>query len=294
MKVPFLPISKERSKAISRHYMGIGERLERLFPGLRFSLEQAEFRIDHREWISLGLYCALIYFSIVFSAMLTIFTVARMDALRALSLSGLSGMGVGFAVFFYFGTYPKLYVSRRVKAIERHLPHALRQLLIQVRSGMPLYNAVVSVSRRNYGQLSEEFRAVVKEIDTGRSEMDALDGMARRNPSLHLRRIMWQITNSMRTGADIGATLKEIVDTIMEEEKVEIKNYGATLNPLALFYMMAVVIFPTLGIVFLLVMSSFVGMALDLRLILSGILAFILLFQVMFIGIVKTRRPSGI
>ena len=294
MKVPFLPLSHERSKAVSRHYMGAGERLERFFPGLRYSLEQAEFRIDHREWVSLGLYCALVYFSVTFSAMLSIFIIAKLSLLRALALAALSGMGVGVAVFFYFGSYPKLYVARRVKAIEQHLPHALRHLLIQVRSGMPLYSSVVSVSRRDYGQLSNEFRAVVKEIDTGRSEIDALDAMARRNPSLHLRRIMWQITNSMRTGADIGATLKEIVDTMMTEQKVEIKNYGATLNPLALFYMMTVVIFPTLGIVFLLVMSSFVGLAMDLRLILGGILAFIFIFQIMFIGIVKTKRPSGV
>jgi flagellar protein FlaJ len=294
MKTPFIPLSKERSRKVTRHYMGFGERLSRFFPGLGFSLRQAEFGLDQREWASLGLYCSLVYFSVVFSAVLTVMAFVRTGVLRSFALAGLSGLGIAAAVFFYFGFYPRLYVSKRVKSIERFLPHALRQLLIQVRSGMPLYNSIVSVSRKDYGPLSEEFRAVVKEIDTGRSEMEALDGMARRNPSLHLRRIMWQITNAMRTGADIGSTLKEIVDTMMIEQKVEIKNYGASLNPLALFYMMVVVIFPTLGIVFLLVMSSFVGMAFDIKMVLMGILGFLLIFQVMFIGIVKTKRPTGV
>lgn len=294
MKIPFIPMSKERSRKVAHHYMGFGERLARFFPGLHFSLRQAEFDADQREWVSLGLYCSLVYFSVVFSAILTVMSFAGMGVLRSLGLAGLSGFGVAVAVFFYFGYYPKLFVSKRVKAMEKNLPHALRQLLVQVRSGMPLYNSIVSVSRKDYGPLSKEFRSVVKEVDTGRSEIDALDDMARRNPSLHLRRIMWQITNAMRTGADIGSTLKEIVDTIMIEQKVEIKNYGASLNPLALFYMMVVVIFPTLGIVFLLVMSSFVGMAFDIKMILMGILGFLFIFQVMFIGIVKTKRPTGV
>ena len=294
MKIPFIPMSERNSRAVARHYMGLGERFSKFFPGLNYSLRQAEFLIGHREWVALGMYSALVYFSISFSALLGILAFSKMELARVLGISFLGGFGVGSAVFFYFGYYPKLFVSKRVKSIETNLPHALRQLLIQVRSGMSLYNAIASVARRDYGLLSHEFRDVIKEINTGRSEIEALETMARRNPSLHLRRIMWQMTNAMRTGADIGATLKEIVDNIMAEQKVEIKNYGASLNPMALFYMMVVVIFPTLGIVFLLIMSSFVGMAFDIRMILSGILGFLLLFQIMFIGIIKTKRPSGV
>lgn len=294
MKLPFIPMSESRSRTIARHYIGLGERFAKFFPGLSFSLKQAEFDMGHREWVALGMYSALIYFSITFSALLAAFTLSGMDLGKVLGISFLGGFAIGSTVFFYFGYYPKLFVIKRVRAIEANLPHALRQLLIQVRSGMSLYNAIASVARRDYGLLSEAFRDVIKQVNTGRSEIEALEEMARKNPSLNLRRIMWQITNAMRTGADVGGTLKEIVDNIMTEQKVEIKNYGASLNPLALFYMMVVVIFPTLGIVFLLVMSSFVGLGIDLQLILMGILGFLAVFQVMFIGIVKTKRPTGI
>ena len=118
----------------------------------------------------------------------------------------------------------------------------------------------------------------------------ALEELARDNPSLHFRRIMWQIVNSLNSGADIGSTVKEIVDNIVAEQRTAIKKYGSELNPLALFYMILVVIFPTLGIIFLLVLFSFVGTAMSIEVILMGILAMVTFAQFMFMGIMKFRR----
>jgi pilus assembly protein TadC len=118
--------------------------------------------------------------------------------------------------------------------------------------------------------------------------------LARQNPSLYFRRIMWQMVNALKSGADIGDTIKQIVDTLSEEQRIAIKKYGAQLNPLALMYMIFAVIFPTLGITFLLVVSSFIGIGIDIQYVLLGILGFLLMFQFMIIGLIKSRRPIGI
>ena len=78
------------------------------------------------------------------------------------------------------------------------------------------------------------------------------------------------------------------------DQKAAIKKYGSELNPLVLFYMVLVVIFPTLGIVFLLVLSSFVAAAFDMQVVMTAVLVFLVLVQLMFIGLVKSKRPLGI
>jgi pilus assembly protein TadC len=142
--------------------------------------------------------------------------------------------------------------------------------------------------------LSHEFKRAVNEINTGKSEIAALEMLARDNPSLYFRRVLWQMVNALKSGADIGQTMKQIVDNLSEEQRIAIKKYGAQLNPLALMYMIFCVIFPTLGITFLLVISSFIGIGFDLEYMLIGILVFLVMFQFMLIGLIKSRRPVGV
>ena len=196
--------------------------------------------------------------------------------------------------FMYVIFYPKLYVNRKINQIEKNLPYALHHLLIEVRSGIPLFNALVSISQSRYGILSEEIKKAVDDISTGKSEIGSLELLARRNPSLYFRRVLWQIVNSLKSGADIGNTIKQIVDNLAEEQRVAIKKYGSQLNPLTLMYMIFAVIFPTLGITFILVLSSFVGIGIDLQIVLIGIILFLLLFQFMIIGLIKSKRPVGV
>lgn len=293
-RIPFLPLKSDRIKRIIHHYLALGDALVKFFPKMNFELDQSGFEIDAKEWLSLAFYLSINYFVIIFTSIFLIAIIVNTFLFKALIISFLSGIAFGFLVFFYMALYPKMIVSRKVKDLERNLPYALRHLLIRVRSGMPIYNAFVSVSKGNYGLLSEEFKNAIKEINTGKSEIDVFENMAKNNPSLYFRRILWQMVNALKTGADIGATLKEIVDNMIIEQRAEIKKYGSQMNPIALFYMIMVVIFPTLGIVFLLILTSFIGAMIDIHMLLIGILMFLFLVQFVFIGLIKSKRPIGI
>jgi len=274
--------------------MGWGEGLSRMFPGLHWQLKQMGFDLEPRQWAAIAVYSALFYFSLT-SALIFFLAFSYGVVLKlALSVSLLAGLAMGISTFFYISLYPKLFVGRKVRNLEKNLPAALHHLLIHVRSGVPLFNSLVSIAQSGYGVLSEEFGRAVKEINTGRSEVAALEMLARENPSLYFRRVMWQMVNAMKSGADIGLTIKEIVESMAIEQRVAIKKYGSGLNPLALFYMVLVVIFPTLGIVFLLILSSFVGAVFDVQFIMMGVLVFLVIIQFMFIGLIKSKRPAGI
>ena len=292
--IPFLPISEESAKRIAHHYIGWGEALSKFFPSLESDLEISEIRMESRYWLGIAFYSFIVYFLVLFVSLFLLFIISGTVFRVALGVSFLIGFMVGGVVFMYFVYFPKLRARKRVKDIENNLPFALRHILIQIRSGVTLFSAMVSVGWSGYGMLSEEFKKAVNEINTGKSEIAALEKIAHDNPSLFFRRILWQMINAMKSGSDIGNVLKSIVENITAEQRVAIKRYGAQLNPMALFYMMLVVIFPTLGIVFLLILFSFVGSAINIELILMGILAFLAFVQVMFIGMVKSKRPGGI
>ncbi|MBI4174844.1 MAG: type II secretion system F family protein [Candidatus Aenigmarchaeota archaeon] len=175
--------------------------------------------------------------------------------------------------------------------LERNLIYAVRHIYVQVTSGVPIFDAMLSVSEANYGTISKEFKIAVRNVNTGQPIEKALDDLALRNPSQYFRRTLWQISNGIKSGSDIGNILRNITDYISSEQKILIKLYGSQLNPLTLLYMMAGIVIPSLGITFLVVLSSFSGIPVT-ETMFWIILAFLLVFQFMFLGMIKSKRPN--
>ena len=186
---------------------------------------------------------------------------------------------------------PKLIVKKRVANIERNLLHGLKHLLVQIKSGVPLYDGIVSITRGNYGAISDEFREMVKRVDTGTSMEAAMEDISIKNPSQTFRRSIWQISNGMKAGSDIGDVLREIISNISQEQIVSIRRYGSQLNPLTLVYMMIAVIMPALGTTFLFVFSSFSALPIS-EFTFYSIIAGLAFMQFIYLGIIKSRRPN--
>jgi hypothetical protein len=97
----------------------------------------------------------------------------------------------------------------------------------------------------------------------------------------------------MKEGASINDILKNVIKNLTKEQIIQIEKYGSELNPLAMFYMMGAVIMPTLGITFLIIIISFIQIEESLvKLLFYSLLGFVVFFQTMFSGIVKTKRPT--
>ena len=199
------------------------------------------------------------------------------------------------AVFMFMQqvAYPKLIGSRRVKLVERDLLAALQDLHVELNSGVALFNALVNVANGEYGEVSREFSNAVKEINAGASQVESLENLAMKNPSILFRRAIWQIVNGMKSGADISALIKDAINTISDEQLTQIQKYGGQLSPLALFYMLIAVIAPSLGTTFIIVISSFIALGgTTVKAIFYGILVLTVFLQIMFMGMIKSRRPS--
>jgi len=177
-----------------------------------------------------------------------------------------------------------------MRELEKNLVPALRHLLIEVKSGVPLFNAMAGITK-GYGEVSQEFKRIIKDINTGAKEVDALNDSVQRNPSFAFRRGLWQISNAITSGADIGDALKAIIEDLTKEQITAIRRYGQELNPWTMIYMVAAVIIPSLGVTFLVVISAFSG-ALIPKIIYPMIAGFLLCFQLFFMNFVKSKRPA--
>jgi flagellar protein FlaJ len=207
------------------------------------------------------------------------------------------GLGTAFlfSVFVFFSQtiYPGIYVSRKQREIEKNLLPALEDILIQLNSGIPLFNIMANISDRDYGVLSLEFKKAVRKINTGFPEAEALNEIGRTNPSVFFRRTLWQISNGMNSGSDIARVIRESIKALNEEQIIQIQSYGNKLNPLIVLYMLIAVIIPALSVTFLTIISSMTNLPKNMTILLFiALFVFDVLFQIMFLGLIKSRRPS--
>ena len=187
--------------------------------------------------------------------------------------------------------YPKILLKKKIRNVERNLVFALRTLLVEIKSGVTLFDAINIIAQGDNGQVSNEFKKAVEKIETGSFQNDALEEMGDNNPSLYFRRTIWQLVNGLKAGSDISVIIKSLVDDLSIEKSNQVKKYGNSLKLLSLLYMMLGAIIPALGLTFLIILSTFPQIAIT-ETVFWGMLGFIVVSQFMYLGIIKSARPT--
>ncbi len=290
MRIPFCPLPVNRAKVVAKKFYGLSEPLVKISPRLKLEITQAGFNLDEREYMGIAIFSSLFMFFAAFLP-LTVIISGLASPAKGAGIAFPASLFLAFVTLIYIRKYPKLLIQRNVRNIECNLLFALRHFYVQIKSGVPIFDAISSVANGNYGSVSQEFRVVVRKTNSGLPMESVLEDIALKNPSTYFRRAIWQISNGVKAGGDIGSLLKNIIEGISSEQRIAIRRYGSQLNPLTLVYMMVAVVLPSLGVTFLLVLSSFSGMVVS-EMMFWTILAFLALFQFMFVGIIKSRRPN--
>ncbi|MBL7055031.1 type II secretion system F family protein [Candidatus Woesearchaeota archaeon] len=193
-------------------------------------------------------------------------------------------------LFFYMLKFPDIKIEKKEKEISKEIVFAGRYLIIELESGVALYNALVNISK-NYESIGKYFKEITDKVDLGTPLEEALNEAVEFIPSDDFRRILWQILNSLRTGSDVGQSLNAVIEQIVKEQTIKVNTYGRKLNPLAMFYMIIAIILPSLGVTMLIILSSFVEFELNMT-ILMVIACFLGFIQFMFMSIIKFSRPA--
>ncbi|MFC1768663.1 type II secretion system F family protein [Nanoarchaeota archaeon] len=288
---PYSLVPYKILRRVSSIFLGYGEKLEHTFKFLKTHLKQARFDISVKEYLSRCIASSLIFFIAIEIFLVLIFLALKINGFIGFTI--LISLIVTIFVFIQQLFYPKVIVSRKVKNLEKNLIPALQNILVQLNSGVPLFDILVNISKERYGDISKEFSIAVKQIYGGRPEIETLEEIAENNPSMFFRRAIWQIINGMKSGANMSKVIEETINLLSEEQILQIQRYGSQLNPLAMFYMLVVVIAPSLAIAFFIILSSFVFLTEStVKVGFWVIYGIILMFQFMFIGIIKGKRPN--
>ncbi|MBU0636368.1 type II secretion system F family protein [Candidatus Micrarchaeota archaeon] len=282
---------------MSQKTMGIGAFIGKLLPYLKLELEQADIDMDVDEYVSMGFVVALSHF-IIWTILISIISliaqtkgILEVDPTLGLLIGPIIGFIFAILILVQVSIYPRVRIKKKIRNLEKNLIFGLRTITVQIRSGVTLFDALSLVADGAYGYLSTEFRRVVDEINTGIPEEEALQHSVMRNPSLFYRRALWQVINGMKAGADITKVLSELVRAMTKEQIIQIKKYSASLRLLSLMYMMLGVIIPALGLTFMIILSTFPQIPITQEL-LWAFLGGLILAQVMFVGLLKSKRPS--
>ncbi len=280
--------NKKRALKKASFLFPLAKKLSKKFSMVNTYLLQTYSELTLEEHIAISLYHA-IFNSVVFA----IFLISLgfiFDASMLIKIGIYAPPFIGFMIFYSSLYNPKVQALKKARAIDSELPYALRHLLIEVKSGVPLYQSMVALTE-GYGVLSEEFNRIIRSINTGKSQVDALEFSILRSPSLLYRRSFWQLLNALKTGTDLEKPVENMVKEIIREQLLSIKKYGQELNPWTLMYMMFAVIIPSLGITFMMILSTFTGGGIPNGVFLA-VLVFLIFFQTLFINVVKSKRPT--
>lgn len=291
-KLPFL--KSRRIRGVSRNFIGLGDILLKFSPYVNVNIKQSgisdEYSITAREYISV---CFFLAVSLFLGSSVLITLVLFIGKSKLLIIGPTLGAIVGAFVYIMLISYPKSIVNRRVKDLEKNLLFALRTILVQIRSGVPIFDTFVSIANGDYGQISAEFRSVIEKVRAGESVMDTLEGLAVRNPSMYFRRAIWQLVNALKSGSDVGDNIYNVITSLSKEQIVEIRKYQSTLNPLAMMYMMIAVIVPSLGITVMIIISTFPGMgAIGNEQTFWILLVMVVFMQFIFMSVIRSKRPT--
>ena len=288
-RLPFSLLPTEKAKVASSILKYQAFTMSKAMHGLKAQLEQADIDLTPKDYLAItmfsGLLIALILFPIVF-----ILSILAEPILESLVIAMMAAVISDVAIFAYSLNYPRAIVQKKIKLLERDLLFALKYILIRIKSGVSLYDAMVGIANGNFGQVSVEFKKAISEIATGTKEVAALENMAVRVPSTFFRRTLWQITNNLRAGSDIAQILEAITSTLVREERILIRKYGSELNPIIMMYMMFCVIIPSLGVTVMIVMSSLSGLAVPIYVFYLVPVA-VLIMNIIFTRIIKDKKP---
>ncbi len=153
----------------------------------------------------------------------------------------------------------KMRIKQRENEIRRNLPYAIRQMATEVSAGLSLIESIKSVSESDYGALSEEFRRVLKEINSGTPVNVALQNLANRWNIEGLRTAVRFIIQAMESGANVAEALMTIADEIANELRQAYREYANKLQAMSFMYIMMVIVFPAMGVVLIIATSAMSG-----------------------------------
>ena len=262
------------------------ELIARKNPRLELELKQAKIDERPETYISKSLAIALIFSLTLIAPLFFILIKAKVSLLFLLGV---------FIIFFplilmIILNLPSYRIKKRINEIESDILYSARYLLLKMRTGAPLINALVDVSKLHTNS-SKYFGEIVSDIYLGEPIENAIEHAYRYTPSEQFKKILKVVKNSLNTGVDIKSNMELVLKEITDEQIIKIESYSKKINSLSLFYMVLGVIAPSLGVSMFIIAASFIKIKVTMGLLLF-LFVLICIIQYFFIMLFNAAKPK--
>lgn len=291
-RIPLMLLPLSACPTIGSRFRGIGVKILSFYPSVKYDLRSIGITFAPEN------YCAVSFFSAGIWGVIVAFFLGLIMSRSPLfpqTLKLLLPLFLFAIVTIFFLLlhlfYPRMIAKNIAQRIDRELIFAMRDLLIQLSSGVPLFNAIENVSRSNYGYVSREFSTVAMHVKGGASLLEEVEAMAVRTQSEYLKKTAWQMATAIRSGSNMTSTIKGVVKMLVDYQFSLTKSFNAELNFVVLIYLMVSSVLPTIGTTVLVIFSVFgmLGVTPEVFMLLVG-LSFV--GQAAVIGYVRVKRPN--
>lgn len=166
--------------------------------------------------------------------------------------------------YFWLFAFPTIWLKRTLKArhksIQRSLPFVLDLLTLSVEAGLDFMTAMQrNIQRRTIDPLAEELIRVVREIQLGKTRIQALRALSQRVDLTDVRSVVNALIQADELGVSIGAILR-IQSDQMRQRRFERAEKLANEAPVKMLFPLMVFIFPA---VFLILLGPIIAQLLE-------------------------------
>ncbi|NYZ76016.1 type II secretion system F family protein [Candidatus Micrarchaeota archaeon] len=281
--------SVEQASRINRRFIGMGNLLVRFYPSLKYDLRSAGIDADTGAYAVAALISALIWGALMYGFSYFALRTRGVDNAGIVSLG--PGLFIAVVILLVQFVYPRIIGRTVADKVDRELIFALKDMYIQINSGISLFDAMCNISKSDYGHVSDEFELAVREITAGESEEKALERLAMKTKSDCFKKALWQLITAMRSGSSTAGALRSVIDVLIGYQHRMIKNYASELNFWILMFMLVAATIPTLGITLSVVLSTFGRTGITPLLFVEFVVASFVV-QAVMIGFLRSRRPE--
>ncbi|MFC2163272.1 type II secretion system F family protein [Candidatus Altiarchaeota archaeon] len=290
MRIPLMILPLRQGIRLTDRWRGIWHKILKLLPKIRKDMVEADLDLDPEEYIGASILSAVLTGLTAFIIFYALLALLGADEGKILLTSVLTGGSIFLLFIVALLTYPGIIAGKKAETIDKDLVFALKDMLLEVSSGASAYSALAEVANSGYGLLSEEIETVVKKANVGVPVEEALEELALKTRSEHLKSSIWQIVNALKSGSSLEGILRELVKDLTFEQKIKIRNYAQELNVMILAYMLFAVVIPTIATTIIIILGPFMGVSMGPR-IFYIIIPVCFFMQIALMEFIKSRRP---
>lgn len=154
-----------------------------------------------------------------------------------------AGLGIGAALFYWFGTewQQKKEREKKIAVMEEEYPAIVNKLTLYLGAGLSIGNSWKKIAEKGYGKnpVYEEMLYASREIEGGVSEAAAFENFGKRVGQKHYVKLTSLLTQSLQKGnTQLFNTLRQEVTALSEERSASSRRKGEEASTRLLFPMM--------------------------------------------------------